>query len=125
MGRKGKHSIYFSHDSGYFKDFKTIGDNYGPFDVCLLGCGQYDVLWEDILMRPEETVQAHLDLNGKLLSPIHWCAFTLATHNWDDPILRLESACMKNNLHLATPKIVEKRRIGKKQKFTNWWGKVN
>ena len=35
-------------------------------------------------MLPEETVQAHIDVKGELL-PIH-CAFTLALHEWSDPI---------------------------------------
>lgn len=39
-------------------------------------------------MLPEETVQAHIDVKGELLLPIHWGAFTLALHEWSDPIDR-------------------------------------
>ncbi|MDB5261325.1 MAG: rane protein [Adhaeribacter sp.] len=59
-------SIFFSGDSGYFPGFKEIGDKYGPFDITLLECGQYNELWSNIHMMPEETVQAHLDLKGKV-----------------------------------------------------------
>lgn len=117
----GKHKIYFSGDSGYFSEFKTIGEKYGPFDVCLMECGQYDELWHDIHMYPEQTAQAYLDLKGKMLIPIHWGAFTLATHDWDDPILQLEEICRKENIHLATPMIGEEIMIGKKQEFSTWW----
>lgn len=118
---KGKHNIYFSGDSGYFDEFKTIGDKYGPFDVCLMECGQYDPMWKDIHMFPEETAQAHLDLQGKLLIPIHWGGFTLSLHDWDDPVKRLEKVCVEKQIQMATPKIGEPILIGKKQEFTSWW----
>ncbi len=43
-------------------------------------------------MNPEEAVQAHLDVNGRLLVPIHWCTFRLAPHPWAEPIERLLAA---------------------------------
>lgn len=117
----GKHKIFFSGDSGYSDEFKKIGEKYGPFDVCLMECGQYDELWGDIHMFPKQTVQAHLDLGGNMLIPIHWGGFTLATHNWDDPIIRLSSICKQQNINLSTPIIGEKIVIGKKQEFSTWW----
>ena len=39
-----------------------IGDKYGPFDLTLMECGQYDPRWSAIHMLPEETVQAHIDV---------------------------------------------------------------
>jgi len=118
---KGKHNIYFSGDSGYFDEFKTIGEKYGPFDVCLMECGQYDPMWKDIHMFPEETAQAHQDLKGELLIPIHWGGFSLSLHDWDDPVKRLEKVCQQQNINMATPKIGEAIYIGKEQEFTSWW----
>ncbi|MEC2463260.1 MBL fold metallo-hydrolase, partial [Bacillus cereus] len=86
LGQKTK--IFFSGDSGYAPHFKEIGDKYGPFDLTLMECGQYDPRWSAIHMLPEETVQAHIDVQGELLLPIHWGAFTLALHEWSDPIER-------------------------------------
>lgn len=87
LGQKTK--IFFSGDSGYAPHFKEIGDKYGPFDLTLMECGQYDPRWSAIHMLPEETVQAHIDVQGELLLPIHWGAFTLALHEWSDPIERV------------------------------------
>lgn len=42
-------NIFFSGDSGYGPHFKTIGETYGPFDLAMLECGQYDKRWENIL----------------------------------------------------------------------------
>ncbi|MGQ0454329.1 MBL fold metallo-hydrolase, partial [Bacillus sp. SS-TM] len=40
LGQKTK--IFFSGDSGYAPHFKEIGDKYGPFDLTLMECGQYE-----------------------------------------------------------------------------------
>ncbi len=117
----GKHKIFFSGDSGYFDEFKKIGEKYGPFDACMMECGQYDELWDDIHMFPEQTAQAHIDLKGNMLIPIHWGGFTLTTHDWNDPIKRLSKICKQKNINLATPIIGEKITIGKKQEFSSWW----
>ncbi|MGC5327570.1 MBL fold metallo-hydrolase [Brevibacillus sp. SYSU BS000544] len=100
-------NIYFSGDSGYGPHFKEIGEKYGPFDLTLMECGQYDERWSAIHMVPEETVQAHLDVNGKTLVPIHWAAFTLALHDWTDPIERAWKEAKKKSVDISTPKIGE------------------
>lgn len=99
--------IFFSGDSGYGPHFKEIGDKYGPFDLTLMECGQYDERWATIHMMPEETVQAHLDLRGKVMIPIHWGAFTLALHDWTDPVERAVKAAKERNTMISTPKIGE------------------
>ncbi|PCJ94511.1 MAG: hypothetical protein COA50_12175 [Flavobacteriaceae bacterium] len=117
----GQHNIFFSGDSGYFNGFKEIGEKYGPFDVCMMECGQYDELWADIHMFPEQTVQAHIDVKGDMLIPIHWGGFALATHDWDGPIKRLSKVSKEKNINLATPIIGEKIIIGGNQQFSDWW----
>lgn len=57
LGQETK--VFFSGDSGYAPHFKEIGEKYGPFDLTLMECGQYDTRWSAIHMLPEETVQAH------------------------------------------------------------------
>ncbi|KRE53602.1 hypothetical protein ASG81_02255 [Paenibacillus sp. Soil522] len=104
-GRAAK--IFFSGDSGYGPHFKEIGDKYGPFDLTLMECGQYDERWAAIHMMPEETVQAHLDVRGKVMIPIHWGAFTLALHDWTDPVERAVKAAKERNAMISTPKIGE------------------
>lgn len=113
--------VYFSGDSGYGPHFKDIGERYGPFDLTLMECGQYDKRWV-IHMMPEETVQAQLDLGGKLMIPVHWGAFTLAFHSWTDPIERVTRAAAKHKLSIATPKIGEPVGIAHMEmKSGAWW----
>ncbi|MDR6549371.1 MBL fold metallo-hydrolase [Paenibacillus qinlingensis] len=123
---KGKQSnIYFSGDSGYTPHFKHIGDKYGPFDLTLMECGQYDERWADIHLMPEETVQAHLDVKGKVMLPIHWGAFTLAMHDWNDPVTRAVRAAQEKGVEIVTPRIgqtitLRGSDIGNYTK-TDWW----
>nr|WP_246294474.1 MBL fold metallo-hydrolase [Paenibacillus planticolens] len=121
VGRETR--VYFSGDSGYGPHFKEIGDTYGPFDLTMMECGQYDERFL-IHMKPEETVQAHLDLRGQLLIPIHWGAFTLAFHLWTDPIERVTKAATEQKVKIATPKIGETVVIAAKEIPSNaWWRK--
>jgi L-ascorbate metabolism protein UlaG (beta-lactamase superfamily) len=114
--------IYFSGDSGYGPHFKEIGEKYGPFDLTLLECGQYDKRWAAIHMLPEETVQANIDLNGKVMIPIHWGAFTLALHDWTDPIERVTKAAKKQNISISTPKIGQTVHISTENyPDSEWW----
>lgn len=99
--------LYFSGDSGYGPHFREIGERYGPFDFVMMECGQYNVEWPQIHMMPEETVQATLDVRGKLLLPIHWGAFTLAMHPWTDPVTRVTAEAKKFKLPITTPMIGE------------------
>ncbi len=100
-------NIYFSGDGGYGHHFKEIGEKYGPFDVGLMECGQYNKLWEGVHMMPEETVVASRDVKAKFIVPIHWGSFALATHGWTDPVERVSNAAAQVDLPLATPRIGE------------------
>jgi L-ascorbate metabolism protein UlaG (beta-lactamase superfamily) len=73
-------------------------------------------------MMPEETVQAHLDVKGNILVPIHWAAFSLAFHDWTEPIERVTKAAKERNIDISTPKIGETVIIGSAQYPTAiWW----
>ena len=118
----GKHQrLYFSGDGGYGPHFKTIGEKYGPFDLAMLECGQYNTAWADIHMMPEESVQAGIDVKGKLLMPIHWGAFRLAVHEWTDPIDRFKSTCQQENIDYIHPIIGERVVLGQAYQNTEWW----
>ncbi len=115
-------SIFFSGDSGYGPHFKTIGDRYGPFDFAMMECGQYNPLWSEIHMFPEETAQAGLDVKAKKLMPIHWGAFKLAPHAWLDPIERVVVKAKELNVELVIPEIGQPTLVnGKHTPFEQWW----
>ena len=118
------HKIYFSGDSGYFKGFKEIGDKYGPFDYTFLECGAYNEKWRFVHMMPEETVQAHLDLKGKILQPIHWGTFNLALHAWYDPMQRVAKAADSLGVQLSTPIVGETITVDENLATERWWEKV-
>ncbi len=56
-------------------------------------------------MFPEQTVQAFIDLKGKVLQPIHWGTFNLALHAWYEPMERLISEAWNKGVPLSTPVI--------------------
>ncbi|KAA0766529.1 MBL fold metallo-hydrolase [Bacillus sp. SH5-2] len=123
LGQETK--IFFSGDSGYAPHFKEIGDKYGPFDLTLMECGQYDTRWSAIHMLPEETVQAHIDVKGELLLPIHWGAFTLALHEWSDPIERVTKEAKRLGVNITTPQIGESITLKSKDyPSAAWWREV-
>ncbi len=113
-------NIYFSGDSGYSADFKEVGKKLGPFRFGMMECGQYNDLWYQIHMFPEETVQASLDADVSVAMPVHWGGFALAPHAWYEPINRFIKAAEKNNLDFLTP---EPGRIFTSQDKLkeNWW----
>jgi L-ascorbate metabolism protein UlaG (beta-lactamase superfamily) len=120
---KGKNSkIYFSGDSGYGPHFKEIGTKYGPFDIALMECGQYNQQWEAIHMMPEQTAQAGIEVRADLIMPIHWGAFTLALHSWTDPVERLLEKAKELNIPVATPVVGEPIFVGDTSyPISAWW----
>lgn len=118
------YTIFIGGDSGYDGSFKKIGDKYGPIDLAMLECGQYDVQWPNIHMMPEETVQASIDLKAKAFLPVHWAKFTLALHPWKEPIQRAVRHAQKLNVQVTTPKIGEPVVFGETLPFSEWWESV-
>ena len=98
-------NIFFSGDSGYGSHFKEIGKKYGPFDFAMMECGQYNELWKEIHMMPEETAQAGLDVGAKKIMPIHWGAFKLAMHPWTEPVERVTKKASELGILTTVPKI--------------------
>lgn len=101
------HRVFFSGDSGYGPHFKAIGDKLGPFTLTLLENGAYDDGWPFIHQTPEQAVQAHIDLRGEFMLPIHWGMFDLGLHSWFEPIERVSAAAQQQAIKLITPKLGE------------------
>ncbi|MGJ7913356.1 MBL fold metallo-hydrolase [Neobacillus sp. LXY-1] len=121
LGEKTR--FYTSGDGGYDTHFKEIGKKYGPFDLTLIEGGQYDRRWSWVHMTPEQSVQAHLDVNGKNMMLIHWGAFTLAYHGWTEPIERALKASEKSGVNMIAPKIGETVPLGREfsNPISSWW----
>ena len=119
--RGSRHSVFFSGDSGYGPHFREIGERLGPFDFTMMECGQYNERWAAIHSMPEESVQAHLDVRGEAMMPIHWGAFKLALHTWTDPVERAAAAAEKKGVTLVTPGIGQPVVLGRYEDIGRWW----
>jgi len=122
--RGSRHSVFFSGDSGYWDGFAEIGRRSGPFDLTLMECGAYNEGWASIHMMPEETAQAHRDLQGDLLMPIHWGKFNLSLHAWTEPVERLLAAAEEPAIRVATPRIGQGFDASQTIPQAHWWRDV-
>jgi L-ascorbate metabolism protein UlaG (beta-lactamase superfamily) len=113
--------IFIGGDSGYDTHFKLIGEKFGPFDLALLECGQYDLAWHNIHLLPEETAQAAIDLKAKVLMPVHWAKFALANHPWNEPPQRLIAKAKELGLRVTTPLIGQAVIINQFYPNDTWW----
>lgn len=113
--------IFFSGDSGYFDGFKAIGAAFGPFDLTLMETGAYDKRWAFVHMQPEETLQAHLDLLGRWLLPIHNGTFDLAMHAWEEPFERIAALASAQGVSLTTPEMGEQVDLTAPHPARPWW----
>jgi L-ascorbate metabolism protein UlaG (beta-lactamase superfamily) len=113
--------LFFSGDSGYFDGFAEIGRRFGPFDVAMVETGAYDKRWSFVHMQPEQTMQAHRDLRGRWLLPIHNGTFDLAMHAWDEPFERISALAADHGVALATPRIGERLDLAAPGATRAWW----
>ncbi|WP_338412735.1 exodeoxyribonuclease VII large subunit [Psychrobacter raelei] len=106
-------SVYFSGDGGYSEEFAKIGERFGGFDVAFIEDGAYNQSWRNVHMMPEESAQAGIDVQAKVVLPIHWGKFDLSVHHWREPVRRLKLAFdnynstqpAKHRIKVATPRI--------------------
>jgi L-ascorbate metabolism protein UlaG (beta-lactamase superfamily) len=113
--------IFFSGDTGYHAGFREVGERYGPFDVTLMENGAYNSDWPEVHMQPEETLQAHLDVGGRCLVPIHNGTFDLAFHPWYEPFERIHALAHRAGVELATPMMGERLSLAQPQARGTWW----
>lgn len=116
--------VFYSGDSGYGNHFKEIGRRYGPFDVAFIENGQYNERWPDVHMQPEETLQALIDVDAKILVPVHWGMFDLALHHWTEPISRTHKIATAWDIPVFTPKLGEIVDTGNTPVAVPWWENV-
>ncbi len=119
-----KSNLFISGDSGYFDEFKKIGDNYGPFDVVFIENGAYNQRWANIHLFPEQGVLTSFDVRAKIALPIHWGKYNLSSHNWKEPIERFTKEAKERNLNIATPLIGQTFMIDGEIPNKNWWNNL-
>ena len=113
--------VFYSGDGGYGSHFAAIGASYGPFDLALMECGQYNEDWAEIHMRPEQSVQAARDVRAVVMLPVHWGAFTEALHAWNEPVTRATAEAARLGQVITTPHLGEPVTLGTALPQERWW----
>lgn len=96
--------VYYSGDTAMFEGFEQIGARLGPFDATMIEVGAYDALWADVHLGPEQAVEAHRAVRGKVLLPVHWGTFDLALHTWVEPGERVLAAARAAGVSVVVPR---------------------
>ncbi len=116
-----QHRVFFSGDTGPFPGFREIGDRFGPFDLAMIKTCAYSSEWPDVHVNPEQAIEAHKALKGKVFLPIHWGTFNLAYHRWDEPIERSLSAAAENAVKIITPMPGQTIDVNDPPSVERWW----
>lgn len=116
--------LFFSGDSGYFDGFAEIGRRFGSFDLTLMETGAYNEHWPYVHMHPQQTVQAHRDLGGNWLLPIHNGTFDLALHAWHEPFERVLVWADEYEVRVSTPRMGERVDLHAPHAGERWWRAV-
>ena len=121
----GQYSVYYTGDGGYSGAFARVGERLGPPDLMLTETGQYNVAWKSVHMAPEESVQAAADAGARQVIPVHWGAFVLADHAWNDPAVRSVAAAERLGVSLAVPMIGQRVELTELPTCTDpWWDNI-
>lgn len=100
-----KYTVFDSGDGGYAEHFQEIRKRYGDVDLAIMECGQYNEKWHAIHMFPEESVQAAADLNATVAIPVHWGAYVLSNHAWNDPPKRFVKRAKETGVNYKVAKM--------------------
>lgn len=97
--------IYYSGDSSYGdgRHFKQIGQHWQGFDLALIENGQYHTYWYDNHLFPQQTIQAVQDVQAQCFMPVHWGAYALSTHTWNEPVQQSIALAQQFNIATLTP----------------------
>ena len=115
------HRVYYSGDTGLFPAMRDIGARLGPFDCTLIEVGQYHRRWPDWHIGPEQAVQAHALVRGRVMLPVHWGLFRIAYHGWTEPVERVIAAAALSGATVATPRPGESVEPTRPLATTRWW----
>src|SRR5262249_45816171 len=104
-----RHRFYVSGDTGYSDHFRTIGGQFGPFDLAFIKVGAYGpgAPYLDIHMSAEDAGGPAREVHAGRMLPVHGGTFNLAFHAWDEPIRRALAAARASGVDVVTPRLGE------------------
>jgi L-ascorbate metabolism protein UlaG (beta-lactamase superfamily) len=121
------HRVWYSGDTGFHEQLSAIGKRLGPFDMTLIESGEYDANWPDTHLGPEQAVEAHRLVQGKVMVPIHWALIKQAPHAWTEPVERVLVAAHCDGVNIQTPRpgeVVEPLAAAGND-ARRWWPKLS
>jgi L-ascorbate metabolism protein UlaG (beta-lactamase superfamily) len=116
--------VFYSGDTGPLPLHAEIGERLGPFDLTLVKIGAYAEQWPDIHVNPEQALDVHQAVRGRVLLPVHWGTFNLAFHAWTEPVDRLVADARRRGVALVIPRPgepVEPAAVGVEAPPHPWW----
>lgn len=119
--RADGYKIFFSGDTGYSQHFSDIGKRYGPFDLAMMECGQYNLKWPQSHMFPAQTARAAKDVGAAMTIPIHWGKYAESEHAWNEPVNLFTRAADSLNVPYVVPFIGLPYTVGGEWKIPDWW----
>ena len=119
--RTGDYKIFYSGDSGYSDHYKLIGEQYGPFDLAMMECGQYNIRWPSSHMFPHQVAQAAVDLGVAMTIPVHWGKYAELDHGWNESVNLYLKAADSLKVPVTVPFIGQPYTIGSVVKRVDWW----
>lgn len=100
-------TVFDTGDGGFGAHFQDFRHRYGQPDLGIMECGQYGEGWHGVHMFPEESVEVCRILQSRLSIPVHWGAYVLSDHPWDDPPKRFQQRADELKLPYHIPKLYE------------------
>ncbi|WP_262708786.1 MBL fold metallo-hydrolase [Chryseobacterium sp. CH25] len=116
-------NLFLGGDSGYGNHFTEIGEKYGPFDLAVMECGQYNEKWPYIHTLPDQLIGEVKELKAKNFIPVHHSKFKLAQHAWFEPVELAAKNAEDHNQPITLPVIGEKVDLDQLENVTwkKWW----
>ncbi len=123
--RGGRHTVFFSGDTGLTTEYSAIRERCGPFDLVMLEVGAFHPSWGDMHLGPHNALKALSLLGNPPFLPIHWGTFSLAMHPWDQPAEVLFSDGPKAGARVLMPRLGEAVEPAQELPLTPWWRAVD
>lgn len=116
--------IYYSGDSAFSdgEHFRQIGERFGRFDLAFIENGQYNLTWIDNHMLPHQTAEAVKLVKAERFVPVHWGAYALSIHPWNEPVEQSIPLLEAENIKVITPKMGQVFDLHSETE--KWWQKV-
>lgn len=116
-------NLFLGGDSGYGNHFKEIGEKYGPFDLAVMECGQYNEKWPYIHTLPDQLIGEVQELKAKNFIPVHHSKFKLSQHAWFEPVELAAKNAEDHHQPITLPVIGEKVDLNQLGNITwkKWW----